>query len=193
VTLPAIILAAGASRRLGQPKQIVRIGNETLLERTIRVALESGCEPLIVVLGSSAERIVETVNLRNVRVIFNSDWERGIASSIVAGVAGCQELIPGLSGLMLLVCDLPKLGARHLRRLKEEFNGANQTAIVASSYEGITGIPAIFPVSQFPNLLALKGDTGARQLMKNPACALISVPFPEGKVDVDTPEDLAAL
>jgi len=191
VTLSAIILAAGASRRLGQPKQLVHVDGETLLGRTVRIALESGAGPVVVVLGANRDRIVAEVDLSGCTVVENPLWEQGIASSIRAGLKAVEQLVPEAAAVMLLVCDQPRLTADHLRRLREAFEAATQPAIAASAYAGIAGIPAIFPEEQFRRLLALEGDTGARRLLKESEIPLIVVPFEGGAMDVDTPEDLA--
>jgi molybdenum cofactor cytidylyltransferase len=192
-TIPAIILAAGASRRLGEPKQLVRVDGETLLDRTIRIVRESGVETVFVVLGAHHERIASCADLKTVHSIFNKDWEQGIATSIQAGVRAVQEACPDAGAVMLLVCDQPRLSSQHLRALIETHARALEPAIVASSYAGIAGIPAIFPAGQFAELSALCGDSGAKLLLRNPRCALVEVPFAGGEVDVDTPADLAAM
>ncbi len=189
--VPAIILAAGASRRLGQPKQMVRVNGETLLARTIRVVRESGADPVLVVLGANRESIAETVDLSAVEVIANPHWEQGIASSIHAGIEALMRLRPDAHGMMILVCDQPNLAAGHLKQMIEVFEQAAEPTIIASRYARIVGIPAIFPGGQFAKLLALAGDTGARSLLRHPDCPMIAVDFEGGEADVDTPEDLA--
>lgn len=189
--VPAIILAAGASRRLGRPKQLVRIGGETLLARTARVVAEAGAGPVVAVLGAHRESVLDGVDLGRVHVVANPGWESGIASSIVAGVEAVQRLRPEAEALMILVCDQPKLNAEHLQSLIGKYREAMEPSIVASRYAGIAGIPAIFPVSQFSRLLALEGDAGARFLLREPECPMILVDFAGGEDDIDTPEDLA--
>ena len=191
MTIPAIILAAGASRRLGQPKQLVCIGDETLLGRTVRVAMESDVGPVFVVLGAHRERIADEVDLTGVHAVFNPDWERGIASSIGAGIVALQQELPDATAALLMVCDQPRLTAAHLRELTAVFDAGAGPAIVASAYAGIAGIPAIFPASEFEALLDLRGDEGARRVMRNPRCLLETVSFDGGEVDVDTLADLA--
>jgi molybdenum cofactor cytidylyltransferase len=189
--VPAIILAAGASRRLGRPKQLVRIGGETLLARTARVVSEAGAGPVVAVLGAHRESVLDGADLDRVHVVANAGWESGIASSIVAGVEAMQRLRPEAEALIILVCDQPKLNADHLQSLIGKYRKAIEPSIVASRYAGISGIPAIFPVSQFSRLLALEGDAGARFLLREPECPMILVDFAGGEDDIDTPEDLA--
>jgi molybdenum cofactor cytidylyltransferase len=192
VTVPAIVLAAGASRRLGQPKQLVRIAGETLLARTLRVVREATSEPTLVVLGAHREEIATNVDLSYAHVVANPDWEQGIASSIRAGIRALLDLDPDASAVLLLVCDQPRLSADHLRRLIETHEQAGEQLIGASHYAGATGIPAIFPASQFARLLALEGDVGARYLLRNAGCRVVEVEFSGGDIDIDLPSDLAA-
>jgi CTP:molybdopterin cytidylyltransferase MocA len=188
--IPVIVLAAGASRRLGEPKQLVKVDGETLLERTLRVVREAGLEAVYVVLGANAERIEAAVDLSSVFVVVNADWESGLATSIHAGVqaAGSEA-----DGVMLLVCDQPRLSVGHLCRLIEKFERQNGAVIVASEYAGMVGIPAVFPAGWFPALLSLEGDSGARKILREASDSVLTVDFDGGEVDVDTPADVEAL
>jgi molybdenum cofactor cytidylyltransferase len=191
MTMPAIILAAGGSNRLGRPKQLVRVAGETLLDRTVRLAQEAGAEPVIVVLGGNRESIVADADLQAVVAVENEDWRQGIASSIRTGVLAAQVHNP--DGVLLLVCDQPGLSSAFLGALIQAFNNEMQPVIVASSYANVAGIPVIFPASLFAELLRLQGDTGARSILRDPRCRLITLPFAEGAVDIDTPQDLQTL
>ena len=193
MAIPALILAAGASRRLGQPKQLVQINGESLLDRTIRVAREAGADPIVAVLGANLDLILKFAKCDGTRIVKNILWEQGIASSIHSGIQEIQQVSPTATGILLLVCDQPNVTSSHLANLTGEFANTVQPAIVASTYSGIVGIPAIFPSSQFPNLLGLSGDAGARYLLRNPSCPLVLVSFPGGEIDVDTPADLSIL
>jgi molybdenum cofactor cytidylyltransferase len=93
----------------------------------------------------------------------------------------------------MLVCDQPLLSAEHLKGLIAKHLNSPEETIVASDYTQLAGIPAIFPVSQFPALLQLQGDRGARSLLRDPAVPCITVPFPAGELDIDTPADLLNL
>jgi molybdenum cofactor cytidylyltransferase len=192
MTVPAIVLAAGASRRLGRPKQLVRVAGETLLARTLRVVGEATSEPIFVVLGAYRDEIAANVDLSGAHVVANPDWEQGIASSIRAGIRALLDLDPDARAVLLLVCDQLRLTTDHLRGLIEAHERAGEPLIVASHYADATGIPAIFPASQFANLLALEGDAGARYLLRNPECTVVEVEFSGGDIDIDTPSDLAA-
>ncbi|WP_306601288.1 nucleotidyltransferase family protein [Geothrix sp. 21YS21S-2] len=177
--LPAVILAAGASRRLGRPKQLERYQGESLLRRAVAAA--GACGPVVVVTGCRAEEIEGELRGLAVRVVHNPGWEEGMASSIREGVRALGE---GAEGALFLVCDQPAVDAVLVGRLLARWRGAP----VACAYGGVRGIPAILPARAFPQLLALAGDTGARGLLQGDD--VVEVPFPEGAWDVDEPGDL---
>ncbi len=192
-SIAAIVLAAGASNRLGQPKQLLVYRGEFLIERAIRLANEAGAAPVIAALGAHFEIIVASIALNNVILSINDQWEKGIASSIHAGLSTLDVVAKGVSGVLILGCDQPRLTAPHLRALIEAFAAQSQPAIVASAYAGIHGVPAVFPRSVFAELFALKGDKGARALLVNPSCPVIALDFEGGEVDIDQPGDLTQL
>jgi molybdenum cofactor cytidylyltransferase len=172
VSVAAVVLAAGASRRLGRVKQGVEIGGETLLERAVRVAVEAGLKPVIVVLRDAGE-------LRGFEVVVNAMAEEGMASSIRCGVARAGEL--GVEGVVVMACDQVALGAEHLRALCGETD-----RVTGSGYAGKIGIPAYFPAANFAELMELRGDVGARDLLRG-AAAVVD----EGlALDVDTEADV---
>jgi CTP:molybdopterin cytidylyltransferase MocA len=123
----------------------------------------------------------------------NEVWERGIASSIHAGLGMLKMFAANAPGVLILTCDQPRLTSAHLARILGMFLAQPESAIVASAYGETVGTPAIFPRSVFPELRALEGDTGARAILKNPPCPVIEVPFPGGEIDIDTPADLESL
>ncbi|MFC5864793.1 NTP transferase domain-containing protein [Acidicapsa dinghuensis] len=191
--MPTIILAAGASRRLGQPKQLLSTRGETLLGRTLRIVQEAGADPIFVVLGANSESIASTLDLSAARVISNPEWGRGISTSIRAGVSALVKTEPRSRAVLMLVCDQPNLSSQHLQQLTAAYDAGDGQTIVASHYGGTEGIPAIFPAALFADLQALSGDNGARQLLRTSDLQVVAVPFPNGEIDIDTPEDLRRL
>jgi CTP:molybdopterin cytidylyltransferase MocA len=192
----ALVLAAGASRRLGQPKQLLIHRGETLLARAVRLAAEAGAVPVIAVLGAHYESILAAVpfnKMKNTFPVVNSAWEQGIATSIHAGLAALQDGAPQASGALILGCDQPRLTGEHLRAMLEAFATQATSAIVVSTYAGIQGIPAVFPCGVFAELRQLRGDQGARALFMQPTLPVIALPFPGGEVDIDLPADLDLL
>jgi CTP:molybdopterin cytidylyltransferase MocA len=193
MSVAAIILAAGASRRLGQPKQLVGLAGETLLSRALRIAKEAGAAPVIAVLGANFAPICASISFNDSIPVFNDQWERGMSTSIHAGLHELDVRVPHASGALIMPCDQPRLSSEHLRALLNAFAAQPSPAIVVSSYAGTHGIPAVFPRAAYSALYALSGDKGARALFNNPPCPLVSVPFEGGEVDIDLPSDLARL
>jgi molybdenum cofactor cytidylyltransferase len=177
-SVAAIVLAAGASLRLGTPKQLARLGAETLLERTVRVALEAALKPVYGVVP--ADLPIEAAPVGMIRVV-NHEAGEGMASSIRAGLRALQASGALIAGAIILACDQPAVTAGHLREL-----AAGAGDVVASSYSGRKGVPAYFPSTVFDALLALRGDLGARDLIQNAR----AVPLPDGDLDIDTIQDL---
>jgi molybdenum cofactor cytidylyltransferase len=179
LSVAAVVLAAGASTRLGQPKQSVRLGaerdSETLLERTVRIAHSADLEPVFVVLSSNHSIMLDT----RARILVNQAAAEGMASSIRTGVAAA---VPAeLEGIIILACDQPAVTEEHLRALA---GSGDET--VASAYAGRKGVPAYFPRSAFPGLMELHGDIGAREMLRDAR----AIPLNNGDLDIDTAEDL---
>lgn len=193
MTVAAILLAAGTSSRLGQPKQLLRFRGETLIERAIRLAVEAGAVPVFAVLGAHQDKIRAAVPLTGAIPVIHEGWEQGLATSIHAGLRALDGFPQQSAGAMLLGCDQPQLTAEHLRALLAAFCDQTVPTIVASAYAGVLGIPAVFPPEVFPELYALRGDRGAKALLTKPPCRLISLPFAGGEVDIDLPADLTHL
>ncbi|HEX2917812.1 MAG TPA: NTP transferase domain-containing protein, partial [Edaphobacter sp.] len=100
----AVVLAAGASQRLGTPKQLVRIGGETLVERTVRICREAGCDPVVVVLGAAADQVRSACSLDDAMLVMNRHWQEGMASSIAQGVSALDV---NVDGCVITTCDMP--------------------------------------------------------------------------------------
>jgi molybdenum cofactor cytidylyltransferase len=180
VKVAAIILAAGASTRMGQPKQALNLGGERLLERAVRVAEQAGCVPVVVVLGASAEMILAECSLDHATVVMNPEWREGMASSIRCGV---RRVAGECDAALLMVCDQPAVTADHLRKLVDRCTDRCIGGPVASSYGGRLGVPACFPASHFGELLLLHGDSGAKHLLESTP----GIDLAGGELDIDTP------
>jgi len=187
VNASLVLLAAGDSRRLGSPKQLLRIGNETLLHRATREACASRAREVIVVLGFQAEVMRAEINGLRARTIENASWREGIASSIRSGVGA---LDPSADGVLLAVCDQPRMTAAHCDALLRAADAAACAA--ASFYGGSPGVPAFFPRALFADLLALTGDRGAKGILAAQSERLVTIAWPDGAIDIDTAEDIAA-
>jgi molybdenum cofactor cytidylyltransferase len=187
--LHAIVLAAGASSRFGSAKQLVRIGDRPLLSLVAGRAAEVVGHALIVVLGARAAELAPLLKHSPGSPVVNRDWREGLASSIRAGVA---RLPASCAGVMLVLADQPSVTAEDLRRLAGAWR-RQPLCVAAAQYGVAVGAPAIFPRHLFGELTELKGDRGARVLLKRHADRLVRVPMPSAAFDLDTPDDLLEL
>lgn len=186
--LHIIILAAGASTRLGRPKQLVQIAGRPALQHVVSNATAVAGGAVTVVLGSQATDITRMLQHSSASVLINRHWEEGIAASIRCGMSA---LSPACDAVMLLLGDQIAVTASDLKRLIAAWNGEN-SVLAASVYAGQFGVPAIFPRFAFSELAQLRGDQGAKAIINRHASRLAHVPIPNAAYDLDTPEDVAA-
>lgn len=184
--LGIIVLAAGASTRLGQPKQLLWLGDKTLLAQICETALSIENQRVVLVLGAHCEAIKPAIEQLPVEIVFNEKWSEGMGGSIACGMA---HLPKNTGAVLLLLCDQPFVTTAFLEKLLEKWRSA-ECLIVASAYGGSFGPPAIFDQQLFPELAELHGQKGAKMLMEKYREQLELVDFPEGEKDVDAPEDL---
>ncbi len=189
--IAVIILAAGGSRRLGQPKQLLHLSGQSLLRRAAQAAIDSHADHCVVVLGNEAERCGREVSNLPVSLEFNPAWEEGMGSSIRAGVLAARRHYPMLDAVILAPCDQPFLNASLLDELIDLHLGT-ACGIVASCYDDTPGIPVLFCAAYFDRLASLEGDRGARILFDPGGKDVAHVRFDDGRIDIDTPEDVAA-
>ncbi len=187
-----VLLAAGGSSRLGTPKQLLVFQGRTLLRRAAEEAVASGCHPVVIVLGAYADRLTREIVDLPVLVAQNAAWRTGMGSSIRTGIEALTEAGHALDGVVIAVCDQPFCDAAMIRRLLEGHAHGEQR-IVAASYAGVYGVPALFDATLVPELLALHGHEGARRVIESYRDGILSVTFDAGAVDIDTPEDLTRL
>jgi molybdenum cofactor cytidylyltransferase len=209
-TIGIIILAAGSSSRLGEPKQLLSYQHKSLLARSIEAAQNTGDGKVLVILGDKHEAIAVDIAPLGVDVLYNAAWEEGMSSSIRAGLSA---LLTGqaaadtphdlnaavtlamnndLEGVILTVCDQPFLTSAVLQALLDKAKHSGKS-IVASAYKNTLGSPVYFAKQHFSDLLALKGAEGARMLLRKYETQVVSVPFEKGEIDIDTIEDYQKL
>lgn len=187
-----IILAAGASVRLGTPKQLLNFRGETLLRRIARESFESVCRPIVAVFGHEAQNFSDEIKDLDVHAVENSDWKTGMGSSIKAGLKKLLEIRNSLNGAVITVCDQPFVTAATIDELVE-IHQKTKALVVASEYQQTLGVPALFDREIFVHLQNIKNDGGAKQIINRFRAETISLPFPDGAIDVDTPDDYARL
>jgi len=185
-----IILAAGASERLGRPKQRLVYREETLLNRMIRSAVQLDNGPVIVVLGADADT-KQQVDSRIINVI-NTGWKTGMAGSIKCGLEVLMKSFPESEGVIITVCDQPFVTKELLQQMIDQYD-RYRLPIIACSYGGVTGTPVLFHKSVFPELMMLEGDKGAKSIVQKQKDRTGLVNFPLGNIDIDTEEDYAKL
>lgn len=184
-----LVLAAGAARRFGSPKQLVRVGGETLLQKAVGRATEVAGHAVTVVLGAHAAELTPLLRSSSATVLINRHWEEGLASSLRLGVAH----LPGSTeAVMVTLADQAAVTTFDLKRLATAWR-RQPDWVVAASYDGHTGVPAIFPRHAFPALQSLRGDVGARPVLSALADRCLRLPMPNAGIDIDTPEDLLKL
>jgi len=189
--IACIVLAAGGSRRLGAAKQLVRHRTRTLLAHALKAASTAlPASPLIVVLGAEALRLRSVVRRAAPRAVAvgNSRWSEGLATSLEAGLAAAPART---TAVLVMLVDQPNVNARALLRLLNAWR-RRPGLPAAAQYEGHPGVPAVLPRRYFKAVRALRGDSGARALLRG-ASMLTLVAMPEAGLDIDTPADLAKL
>jgi molybdenum cofactor cytidylyltransferase len=177
---------------MGSPKQTLRFRGESLLRRAAIAALEAGCCPVIVVTGANAEMSRRELEGLDVREVLNHRWETGMASSIRVGVEGLLGVLPDAVAAVFMLCDQPHVTAEVISGIVEAHRATGRT-VVASTYGGSFGVPALFSRALFDELARLEGAFGAKQVIKKHASEAHFLPFPCGEVDVDTPDDFSRL
>jgi molybdenum cofactor cytidylyltransferase len=179
-----LVLAAGASRRLGRPKQLVRLGHESLVRRAVRIAESLAPLWIGVVVGARAGRVAAALGGSDAEVVRARHWRAGLAASIAAGVRRTPRRA---RRLLVMTVDQWRVDGADLARLLS----TPGRWPAAAAYGGGLGVPAVFPRRLWPALLRLRGDRGARELLeRGPA---IAVAMPAAGADLDTPAELAAL
>lgn len=188
----SILLAAGDSSRLGSPKQVLKVKDETLLHRTARFAIEAGCSPNLVVLGAFADQLRTHLDGLAAEIVINPEWRNGMGSSLALAMHSLLSRLPLPEAVLLLVCDQPNLNPEFLHSLIAALNDSGKP-IVASRYAGSAGVPALFTSALYPELAAARDDHGARAILARHSAESVYVDFPMGEFDVDTPADKAIL
>jgi molybdenum cofactor cytidylyltransferase len=188
----AVILAAGASRRIGVPKQMLEIGGEPMLRRAARVAIEANCCPVVVVTGAHASSSRQALRGLDVGEAKNQQWESGMSSSIRVGIEAVMAANPQIATVVLMVCDQPFVTRETILGLVRAQRETN-CSIVASRYDGSYGVPALFGRAHFAELMKLKGAGGAKPIIRKHMRKVHLLPFPKGKIDIDMREDFARL
>ena len=183
-----IILAAGESSRLGKIKQLLSFNRKTLLQHVIDEASNAGAKPIVVITGANAAKISASIASGKVSILYNENWKDGMASGIVAGVRHVLSLNGTIKKIIISVCDQPFVSAALFGQLDQRQTISGK-GIVACAYADTIGTPALFTLKYFDQLMALKGDEGAKKILKSNKEDVDTVNFSKGEVDIDTQSD----
>jgi CTP:molybdopterin cytidylyltransferase MocA len=191
MSVAGVVLAAGAGRRLGQPKALVELGGQLLVERAIRTATDGGCSPVIVVLGSHADDVLSRARLGAAHPVVADDWSTGMGASLRAGIAAADAM--GSDAIAVMLVDQPRIGPEALRRLTAAWQAGAVAAV--ATYDGQPRNPAVLDRSIWAAVsAAATGDVGARGWLREHPDQVVEVAC-DGTgdpVDIDTPLDLEA-
>ena len=178
-----LVLAAGASRRLGEAKQLLRINGESLVRQAVRAGLSTAPAQALLVLGASPRDIAAEVGDLPVTPLICPDWQAGLGASLARGLGALDD---DVAGALVLVCDQPALDATHLQALVAAWR-QDPACAAASAYAGVLGVPALLPRAWFEQLSAGRDDRGARTLLRHHASRVFAVAAPALAQDLDTP------
>ena len=182
----AIVLAAGRSTRLGQPKQLLIVHGETLLRRAVRFALETAPAEVIVVLDPSAEAMRDQLDGLACRALVCAHAQQGMAASLRCGLSALDARC---DGALIVLTDQPALDGQHLRALVARWQ-QDPRAAAASGYAGTIGVPAVLPRAWFDSLLDGDGDHGARDLLRTRRDQVRVIDAAALALDLDSAADL---
>jgi molybdenum cofactor cytidylyltransferase len=188
VRVAAVVLAAGGSTRFGKSKQLAAFRGETFVRHIVAATVEAGCAPVVVVVGEDAAQITLELNGLAASIAMHPQWSIGLGSSIGVGVKHVIDSAAEPDAAILLACDQPFVSAATLRQLIQ-LRLTSGKPIVASAYAATLGIPALFDRSCFPDLLQLKGDSGAKGIILSRQHDVAPFYFPAAAIDIDTAAD----
>jgi len=183
--LAVLILAAGSSTRMGEPKQLLPVGDTTLLGVAIKNALQSNADEIYCVLGANEAKIKKSISIFNVETIFNPKHKDGISSSIAEGIRFLK--LKNFDAVVIALGDQPFVDPEFLNRLIDTYKN-NPQFIIASGYENNNGVPAVFPKVYFDKLMKLKGDKGAKEFLNSKNHSILVLDS-EKIDDIDTIKD----
>jgi molybdenum cofactor cytidylyltransferase len=185
--IPILLLAAGSSSRMGQPKQLLPWGEQTLIEHQIQTLLQTG-NPVNVVIGSNSDLILPIIEKYPENIFINADWELGMGSSISFGIRQIIQKFPEAEGVLIMLLDQPLLTTSYLKKMLSAFLHGTQQILVSHSASGWTGVPVLFDKCYFKELAELSNEEGAKKIVKRHEEKVILLDGGGLLADMDTPE-----
>ncbi len=187
--IAAIVLAAGQSKRYGRNKLVQLLPDgKSLVAHAVETALGAACKPVVVVTGAYEQDISKALTGRDVHLVHNQNWEEGMGTSIACGVLHMMRQPKLPEAFFILLADQPGIHPNLLREMMNLFERHSPVAI-RCNYGASSGPPVLFSATLANELSQLKGEEGARSVLKKYREKVLEVPFPEGKHDIDHPED----
>ncbi|HBB18120.1 MAG: molybdenum cofactor cytidylyltransferase [Syntrophus sp. RIFOXYC2_FULL_54_9] len=187
--ISAIVLAAGESKRMGRPKQMLAWQGKTLLRHVLESLITSDADEIILVLGHEAEAVRKSATELQIKVVINPDYKQGMASSLRQGLLA---LDPRSEAFLVLLADQPGIGPDIINHMIREFQQANpKRGIVRPVYHGLRGHPVLIGAQYLQEARQLQGDVGARQILMNHPEDILEIDVDQDVVlkDIDTPEE----
>lgn len=185
--IPILLLAAGGSSRMGQPKQLLLWGEQTLIEHQIQTLLKTN-HPVLVVIGSNSNLIIPVIEKFPTNTFINTDWESGMGSSISLGIRQIIQKFPDAKGVLITLLDQPLITTSYIEKMLGAFQSGSQQIIASCSTSGWTGVPVIFDQCYFKELTELSNDEGAKKIIKLHEKSVIFIEGGKLLEDMDTPE-----
>jgi molybdenum cofactor cytidylyltransferase len=189
MNIGVVILAAGESKRMGVPKQILPIFGIPMLKYLVDEVLDTEAHPVTVVVGANKTKIVPLLENIPIGIIDNPDWQKGMGSSIKMGLVGSYLITKGFDGLIFMTSDMPFVNAKVINKLIKTAREFPEKTIVASKYAGTLGIPVLYKKERFEDILDMKPEHGAKQFFNKYPDEIVAVDFDLGVIDLDTKED----
>ncbi len=183
-----LILAAGAATRMKQAKMLLPFASTTILSHILQEVQAIKPDSICLVTGYYHHEIQNSITAAQLDIVYNGNWEDGMAGSIKLGLAALLQKYPDLGSVLVVASDQPYLNRTVLTNMIEA-QGNNQKGIVAAKYQEVIGIPVLFDQKYFGQLEQLQGDKGARTILQQYPDDMVTIDFPLGEIDIDTPED----
>jgi molybdenum cofactor cytidylyltransferase len=181
-----IILAAGDSSRMGQPKQLMIYKDKTFLQHIIGEAKNAQLEPVICITGYQSELITKNITGMGISIVYNDQWREGMGSGISAGIR--QAILSDVDSVIIAVSDQPHVSS-DLFAAMQALKDQSGKGIVACSYAGTLGTPVLFGKKYFDPLKSLDGHQGAKNIVQLNGSDVCPITFEKGIIDIDTKED----
>ena len=185
--IPHILLAAGTSRRMGEPKQLLKWGNKSLIQFQVETILPT-TDKVYVILGAYAERIQPLLKNYNVELIQFNQWEKGMGDSLAYGIQQICKSNPNIDGFLISLIDQPLVSASHYSAMRGRFEKGKNQIIASESDSGWVGVPVLFDAYYSAQLQSLSGEEGAKVILKKNRANTIAINARDTLIDMDTQE-----